>query len=60
MLIWVEPTRRRVHLQARRADISIAGGGATGGDWREFLCIEPRGLAAPADIMPPLRGWFSG
>jgi len=31
-----------------------------GGDRRAFLFIEPRGLAAPADIMPPLRGWCFG
>jgi hypothetical protein len=27
---------------------------------REFFFIEPRGLAAPATTMPPLRGWFCG
>jgi hypothetical protein len=31
-----------------------------GGNRRAFLFIEPRGLAAPAGIMPPLRGWCFG
>jgi hypothetical protein len=27
---------------------------------REFQSLEPRGLAAPAITMPPLRGWSIG
>jgi hypothetical protein len=44
-------------LQARRADIEMPVAAVTGGDRRDFLSFEPRGLAAPAGVMPPLRGW---
>jgi len=57
---FVRTRGRNRSLQARRADISIAGGGATGLDRREFFSCEPRGLAAPAVTMPPLRGWCFG
>jgi|LakMenE18May11ns_1017448.scaffolds.fasta_scaffold9940876_2 hypothetical protein len=42
------------------ADISIAGGGATCWERRKFYSFKPRGLAAPATTMPPLRGCFGG
>jgi hypothetical protein len=57
---FVESMGRSGSLQARRADIEMRAARAIVGDRREFLSIEHRGLAAPADIMPPLRGWFCG
>jgi len=47
-------------FRARRAGIKRPVARATGGDRREFLSFEPRGLAAPAVVMPPLRGWLPG
>jgi len=29
-------------------------------DRREIFSFEPRGLAGPADVVPPLRGWCVG
>ena len=45
-------TLQNLPLQARRADTDmLARVGVV------FFCIKPRGLAAPAYVMPPLRGW---
>jgi hypothetical protein len=60
LAILFECMGRNSALQARRADIEMAVARAIVVDRREFLFSKPRGLAAPADIMPSLRGWCFG
>jgi hypothetical protein len=49
--------RQRIPNRALRAGMEMPVARATGWDRKEVLSFEPRGLAAPAGIMPPLRGW---
>jgi hypothetical protein len=43
------------------ADIEMPVVATAGGlERREIYSFEPRGLAAPATTMPPLRGWLFG